>query len=53
FPPRMSEDHCQNCFKERYLEIDEERDDFFKKHGARWTELAQLPYFDLVRCMMF
>jgi hypothetical protein len=22
---------------------------FFKEHGARWTELARLPYFDLVR----
>ncbi|KAG1781452.1 hypothetical protein EV702DRAFT_1192945 [Suillus placidus] len=40
FPPRTSEDHCRNCFKEHSLETDEERDEFFKKHGARWTELA-------------
>jgi hypothetical protein len=33
FPPQMSEDHCQNCFKECSLETDEECDDFFKKHG--------------------
>jgi hypothetical protein len=45
-------DHRQNCFKEHSLETDEERDDFFKKHGARWTELARLPYFDLVCCMI-
>lgn len=52
FPPRTSEDHRRNCFKEHSLETDGERDDFFKKHGARWTELARLPYFDLVRCMI-
>ena len=22
---------------------------FFSQHGVRWTELARLPYFDLVR----
>ncbi|EIW73973.1 hypothetical protein CONPUDRAFT_40430, partial [Coniophora puteana RWD-64-598 SS2] len=26
-----------------------ERREFFERHGVRWTELARLPYFDLVR----
>ncbi|KAG2083480.1 hypothetical protein BD769DRAFT_1375591, partial [Suillus cothurnatus] len=31
---------------------DQDRDACFKKHGVRWTGLARLTYFDLVRCMI-
>ncbi|KAJ6529260.1 hypothetical protein B0H19DRAFT_968390 [Mycena capillaripes] len=31
------------------LSTDEEKDDFFSKYGAQWTEFARIDYFDLVR----
>ncbi|TDL17025.1 hypothetical protein BD410DRAFT_816596 [Rickenella mellea] len=31
------------------LETKSERGDYFKENGVRWTELARLPYLDLVR----
>ncbi|KAF8840022.1 hypothetical protein BDN67DRAFT_996960 [Paxillus ammoniavirescens] len=38
----------ENLFTDEALRNDE-HNDFFEQHGARWTELARLPYFDLVR----
>jgi hypothetical protein len=31
------------------LSTEEEKDEFFAKHGAQWTEFVRLDYFDLVR----
>ncbi|KIJ06468.1 hypothetical protein PAXINDRAFT_91930 [Paxillus involutus ATCC 200175] len=46
---RNGEEHRKGCFEEKSLQTDEEREEYFQKHGVRWTELARLPYFDLVR----
>lgn len=27
----------------------EDREDFFREHGVRWSEFVRLPYFDMVR----
>ncbi|KIJ13114.1 hypothetical protein PAXINDRAFT_181417 [Paxillus involutus ATCC 200175] len=48
FPGRKGEDHRKCCYEEKDLP-EAQRATFFKEHGARWTELARLPYFDLVR----
>jgi len=49
FISRDGEEHRQRCFEYRNLGTDAERQKFFDTHGIRWTELARLPYFDLVR----
>ncbi|KIJ08421.1 hypothetical protein PAXINDRAFT_18445 [Paxillus involutus ATCC 200175] len=48
FPGRKGEDHRKRCYEEKDLP-EAQRAMFFKEHGARWTELARLLYFDLVR----
>jgi hypothetical protein len=49
FEGHNGEEHRKGCFEENSLQTDEEREEYFQKHGVRWTELARLPYFDLVR----
>lgn len=49
FDPRNGEEHRHRCFQEKALETQDEHHTFFDEHGVRWTELARLPYFDLVR----
>ncbi|KAG1751089.1 hypothetical protein EDB19DRAFT_1271823 [Suillus lakei] len=43
------EAHRQRCYEDNELLDNDAHTTFFKEHGARWTELARLPYFDLVR----
>ncbi|KIJ57838.1 hypothetical protein HYDPIDRAFT_171515, partial [Hydnomerulius pinastri MD-312] len=49
FEPRSSEEHRRQCFEDKVLPTQEDHEEFFEEHGVRWTELARLPYFDLVR----
>lgn len=49
FPLRDGEDHRRKCFQWKE-KGPEEREVFFKQYGVRWTELARLPYLDLIRC---
>ncbi|KAG1908158.1 uncharacterized protein F5891DRAFT_1179677 [Suillus fuscotomentosus] len=49
FDPHNGEEHRCRCFQEKALETRDEHNTFFDKHGVHWTELARLPYFDLVR----
>jgi hypothetical protein len=49
FQPRDGEEHRRRCFESRNLDSDDQRQTFFDKYGVRWTELARLPYFNLVR----
>lgn len=49
YRPRTGEEHRNLCFQYRDLSTDKERDEFFSKHGVRWTEFARLKYFDIVR----
>ncbi|KIK81198.1 hypothetical protein PAXRUDRAFT_35943 [Paxillus rubicundulus Ve08.2h10] len=49
FPGRKGEDHQKCCYEENDLPSEAQCATFFKEHGARWTELACLPYFNLVR----
>ncbi|KAI0054975.1 hypothetical protein BV25DRAFT_323575 [Artomyces pyxidatus] len=46
FEPRDGQQHKERAVKWLSLETDEERADYFKKYGVRWTEFARLPYFD-------
>ncbi|KIK78458.1 hypothetical protein PAXRUDRAFT_28616 [Paxillus rubicundulus Ve08.2h10] len=48
FEGRNGEEHHKGCFEEKSLQTDEECEEYFQKHGVQWTELAQLPYFNLV-----
>ncbi|TDL13709.1 hypothetical protein BD410DRAFT_734964 [Rickenella mellea] len=50
FKLRDGDTHRRQCNEWNNLETPKERGDFFTKYGARWTELARLPYLDLVRC---
>ncbi|KII83669.1 hypothetical protein PLICRDRAFT_180270 [Plicaturopsis crispa FD-325 SS-3] len=49
FPPRTGEEHRKNCYTWKNMKTDKDREEFFAAYGARWTEFARLPYFDLVR----
>ncbi|GBE85372.1 hypothetical protein SCP_0705590 [Sparassis crispa] len=49
FPACDGEEHKRLAREWKTLSSEEERADFFKAHGVRWTELARLPYFDPVR----
>ncbi|KIJ09290.1 hypothetical protein PAXINDRAFT_87674, partial [Paxillus involutus ATCC 200175] len=49
FEPRTGEEHRQKCFKDKALPTQDDHNTFFQINGVRWTELARLPYFDLVR----
>jgi hypothetical protein len=49
FPARDGEEHRWLCKIYNTLSTDKEKEEFFAKHGARWTEFARLHYFDLVR----
>jgi hypothetical protein len=49
FPKRDGGKHRRLCQQYKELENDEDRENFFSKHGVRWTELARLKYFDIVR----
>ncbi|KIJ09902.1 hypothetical protein PAXINDRAFT_86800, partial [Paxillus involutus ATCC 200175] len=46
---RNGAEHCQRCFEEKPLQSDDDHEAYFECHGVRWTELARLPYFDLIR----
>ena len=45
---RDGKDHRDKCFEWKEL-LPPQRDEFFANHGVRWSELARLPYFDIVR----
>ena len=47
-PKRDGDEHRQKCYEWKELSPDE-RGEFFTNHGVRWSELARLPYFDIVR----
>lgn len=51
FVSRDSDEHRTRAHEFRDLPA-EERDDFVREHGARWSELLRLPYFDPVRMMV-
>ena len=42
------ETHWKWCFKWKELETEAEHRAYFLEHGVYWTELAHLPYFDIV-----
>ncbi|RDB26670.1 hypothetical protein Hypma_005517 [Hypsizygus marmoreus] len=46
---RDGETHRKHCYEWKSLETESAHAEFFSKYGARWTELARLTYFDLVR----
>jgi hypothetical protein len=48
FPVCDGEAHRQWCYEDHELLDDDAHAAFFKEHGTQWTELARLPYFDLV-----
>ncbi|KAI9060901.1 hypothetical protein FKP32DRAFT_1577145 [Trametes sanguinea] len=48
-PPRSYAEHCQLAQDWKALETKKERDEHFKKHGARWAEMMRLPYYDGVK----
>ncbi|TDL15548.1 hypothetical protein BD410DRAFT_732539 [Rickenella mellea] len=50
YPARDGEEHRRQSYEWLALETKSERGDYFKENGVRWTELARLPYLDLVRC---
>ncbi|KAG2092753.1 hypothetical protein BD769DRAFT_1678950 [Suillus cothurnatus] len=52
FPPQTSEGHQEKCYEDCHIRTDQDHDACFKKHGVRWTGLARLTYFNLVRCMI-
>jgi len=52
FQARTGEMHRKQCYQWKDLQAEDEQDEFFAKHGVRWTELARLPYFDIIRCSM-
>ncbi|KIK94721.1 hypothetical protein PAXRUDRAFT_142245 [Paxillus rubicundulus Ve08.2h10] len=41
-------EHRQQCFEEKELQSNNDRKAYFEHYGVQWTELAWLPYFDLV-----
>ena len=47
-PKRDGKEHRKKCFEWKDLPPPE-RDKFFSIHGVHWSELARLPYFDIVR----
>ena len=48
FPARSGTTHQKNCTS--YFKLPQsQREAFFTRTGARWSEFARLPYFDLVR----
>lgn len=49
FEPRTAEEHRRLGEEWRQIPL-EERDEWFKTHGTRYTELSRLPYFDPIRC---
>ena len=49
YTARDGETHRNLCFQWKALVTQAEQDDFFNTHGVRWTEIARLPYFNLVR----
>src|ERR1700676_2440288 len=49
FPTRDGAVHKARCFEHHALLTEKEKDEFFKKHGSRWTKFARLKYFDLLR----
>ena len=50
FKARRGNDHRTRCYE--WLALDPaKRGDYFREHGSRWSELARLPYFDMVRQM--
>ncbi|OSD07052.1 hypothetical protein PYCCODRAFT_1359395 [Trametes coccinea BRFM310] len=48
-PPRFNEDHCRLAREWKALETKKERDEHFKKNGARWAEMMRLPYYDGIK----
>lgn len=50
FPARNSAEHRKRCYEWKSMENQKDREEFFKAYGVRWTELARLEYFDLIRC---
>ncbi|KAJ7046027.1 hypothetical protein C8F04DRAFT_939036 [Mycena alexandri] len=49
YPARDGERHRQLCYQYAALKTTKAREEFFKRHGVRWTEFARLKYFDLIR----
>ncbi|EIW74493.1 hypothetical protein CONPUDRAFT_67603 [Coniophora puteana RWD-64-598 SS2] len=49
FERRTGSEHRQHAHEARALVDETERQTHFDKYGIRWTELARLPYFDVVR----
>ncbi|EIW80125.1 hypothetical protein CONPUDRAFT_155484 [Coniophora puteana RWD-64-598 SS2] len=49
FPPRTHDEHRHRMNEWRGIDNTKDRNQHFKDHGSRWSELARLPYFDLVR----
>ncbi|EJF57317.1 hypothetical protein DICSQDRAFT_35914, partial [Dichomitus squalens LYAD-421 SS1] len=47
-PPRSAEVHVARARAWQSLEDKKERDEYFKQHGSRWSELMRLPYYDCV-----
>ncbi|EJF56722.1 hypothetical protein DICSQDRAFT_70886 [Dichomitus squalens LYAD-421 SS1] len=46
--PRSAELHVAHARAWKSLEDKKDRDEYFKQHGSRWSELMRLPYYDCV-----
>ncbi|OCB84875.1 hypothetical protein A7U60_g8097 [Sanghuangporus baumii] len=47
FPHRTGEENRKFAFLYRKIDNEDGKQSFFNKHGVAYTELAQLPYFDM------
>lgn len=52
FRERTDYDHREAGFRYTKLDSEAARDKFVKAEATRWTELARLPYFDVVRMIV-
>lgn len=52
FAPRTNAQHCEHGDAYQRLRTKKERDEFVRQWAARFSELSQLPYFDLCRMIV-
>lgn len=48
-PSKTWSEHCQHAIRWREARTEKERDELFKDHGIRWSELLRLEYWDPTR----
>lgn len=52
FEPRTDEDQRRRMAGYTYLKTFSAREKYMTEHATRWSELARLPYFDMVRMIV-